>query len=88
MLLQEKLHPMHMGTSSDLLVGQRVYAIGELLALGVLACRHCVHISPSNSGNQRCTVWAGAVLRREPLRPGSHAHQRHHLGHRCACCTH
>jgi hypothetical protein len=26
--LQEKLHPMRMGTSSDLLVGQRVYAIG------------------------------------------------------------
>ena len=42
-LLQEKLHPMHMGTSSDLLVGQRVYAIGKLPACGpCIVCAPCM----------------------------------------------
>lgn len=30
MSVQEKLHPVKLGTSADLLVGQRVYAIGDV----------------------------------------------------------
>lgn len=72
---------MRMGTSSDLLVGQRVYAIGGFPWVPIF------DFTPFGLCLLKCVP--GPVLCREPLWFGPHADQRHHLRDRwTAKCVH